>query len=268
MINKIIDFLNHAGKIAMLNYGKTHDNNYKSDNAMDIVTETDLKISSEFKNFCADNFSNLDYIIIDEESVSALGGKPFKKISEHEWQFVIDPIDGTLMYSGMIPTFAISIGILHNGQPHSGAVFAPAMDEMVYFDGTHAFWKIVNELRELIPNQNIARKQFFIGSIGHINMDKMWQVSASFGSCCISELFLATGRASGYFFTQSLWDMAGSWAILNYLGFKFFDYQTGAELKSISPESFTDDFLIRNLHIVCKPEKFEEYKKVIKQTLN
>jgi len=267
MINKIIDFLKDAGEIAMSNYGKSHENSYKSDNAFDIVTETDLKISADFKKYCANNFADIDYIIIDEESVSTLGNKPFEKINEHEWQFVIDPIDGTLMYSSMIPTFAISIGILHNGRPHTGAIFAPALNEMVWFDGTAAFWKVGDKQKELIPNQKEIQKQFFVGAIGHINMDKMWQVSASFGSCCVSELFLATGRASGYFFTQSLWDMAGSWALLNYMGFGFFDSVDGKELKFISGDSFTENFLIKNLHVVSKPEQFEEYKTVIKNML-
>lgn len=267
MINKVIDFLHSAGKIAMSNYGKSHDSSYKSDNAFDIVTETDLKISAEFKKYCRDNFTNLDYIIIDEESISILGDAPFEKISEHEWQFVIDPIDGTLMYSSAIPTFAISIGILYKGRPHSGAIFAPALNELVWFDGTSAFWKVGDKKQELIPNTIIPEKQFFVGGISHINMDKMWQVSASFGSCCVSELLLATGRASGYFFSQSLWDMAGSWAILNYLGFGFFDYVTGVELKFISADNFTKDFLIKNLHVVSKPEQFDEYKTVVKNML-
>ena len=73
MINKVINFLHSAGKIATDGFGKTYDNNYKSENAIDAVTEIDLKISSEFKSFCKNTFSHLDYIIIDEESVSDLG---------------------------------------------------------------------------------------------------------------------------------------------------------------------------------------------------
>lgn len=47
-----------------------------------------------------------------------------------EWQWVIDPLDGTTNYSSGLPLFSISIGIRHNGETVVGVVYAPYLNEL------------------------------------------------------------------------------------------------------------------------------------------
>ncbi len=263
MIHKILDFLNTAGAIAMNGFHAAHDNKFKSEMASDIVTETDLAISAEFKKFCADNFSDIDYIIVDEESVKELGTSPFAEIEKHEWQFVIDPIDGTLMYANSIPTFGVSIGILHNGKPHSGAIFAPALNELIYFDGTDGWW-VKNNQKTKLEKYESNPKQFISFAGTWRDFERTLQPKLNFGSCVVSELYLATGRSCAYYFSQSLWDIAGSWALLEHIGLEFINFNTGEKLESIGSNVFDDKLRIRDLHIVCSPGDFEQYKSYVR----
>lgn len=49
---------------------------------------------------------------------------------DSEWQWVIDPLDGTTNYSNGLPFFNVSIGVKHRGETVAGVVFAPALGEM------------------------------------------------------------------------------------------------------------------------------------------
>ena len=44
--------------------------------------------------------------------------------------FVVDPLDGTLNYAKRIPFFAVSIGVIINGEARAGAIYNPVLDEL------------------------------------------------------------------------------------------------------------------------------------------
>lgn len=48
--------------------------------------------------------------------------------SQLEWQ--VDPLDGTVNFAHGFPVFAVSLGLLANGAPVLGVVYAPMSDEM------------------------------------------------------------------------------------------------------------------------------------------
>lgn len=47
-----------------------------------------------------------------------------------DWQWVIDPLDGTTNFSAGLPLFNVSIGIRYKGETVVGVVYAPILDEM------------------------------------------------------------------------------------------------------------------------------------------
>lgn len=90
-------------------------------NDFDVVTAADkasekIIIESINKNFP-------DHSILTEESGLSLKGNG-------DWQWVIDPLDGTTNYSAGLPWFNVSIGIKHNGKTVAGVVYAPRLREM------------------------------------------------------------------------------------------------------------------------------------------
>lgn len=50
--------------------------------------------------------------------------------AESEYTWVIDPLDGTTNFAHGLRLFAVSIALVHRGQPILGAIHAPALDEL------------------------------------------------------------------------------------------------------------------------------------------
>lgn len=62
---------------------------------------------------------------------SIIGEETGKHIHEGaDWEWVVDPLDGTNSYSQGLPIFCVSIGIRYKGEPVVGVVYAPYLDEL------------------------------------------------------------------------------------------------------------------------------------------
>jgi len=262
-----------AGELAMRNYGNHGDSYFKSDDVIDLVTETDIEISTMFEKFAAENFSDMDYCIIDEESLDALGEDRFAEINKHEWQFVIDPVDGTLTYALGIPMFAISVGVLHHGKPFCGAAYAPALCELIYGSEREAFW-VRNAFTDRAQKTELKLQDsdrraliFNMHSVVRFNdsIDVAKDSPRDFYSSVVHLMYMATGRGKALYFVVKIWDIAGLWAIMKLLGLKYMDYRTGEVLQVLSPDKFDNDMVIKNVHICCRPQDFDHYKNIAEE---
>ena len=66
--------------------------------------------------------------VCPEDSIRGEEGAAFKGRNEYEW--VLDPVDGTVVFAGGLQHFGISAGRLARGRPELGLVFLPAKDEL------------------------------------------------------------------------------------------------------------------------------------------
>jgi myo-inositol-1(or 4)-monophosphatase len=78
----------------------------------DVVTTTDGRIERYLRDQVRTRFP--DHGFLGEEEGGGNGS--------HPWQWVVDPIDGTLNYSTALPGSACSIALLSDGQPVVGAI--------------------------------------------------------------------------------------------------------------------------------------------------
>jgi len=270
MFEKILDFMKAAGALALENYGKTDNSEFKSDCVYDIVTESDRQISRMFAAFAAESFSGLDYCVVDEETLGELGADPFDEIGRHEWQFVIDPIDGTFTYAMGMPMFGISVGVLRRGRPYWGAIYAPALGELVYGGADRAFWvsKAFTEnenLAELKPSEPgrlsaIFDMDYHVRPKGDIDFSR--DMPLNYYSAVAHFIYMATGRGRCYYFGAKIWDMAGAWAAMKLLGMEFIDYRTGEALQEFSAHNFAPELEVKSCHIVCRPKDFEYFRDI------
>ena len=90
-------------------------------NDFDVVTAAD-KASEKI---IVESINSLypDHSILTEESGYSSHGN-------REWEWVIDPLDGTTNYSSGLPWFNVSIGVKHNGKTVAGVVYAARLGEM------------------------------------------------------------------------------------------------------------------------------------------
>ncbi len=103
----------------------------KSDSS--IVTQADIMVQDYLVSKLSKRFGDVN--LICEEGFSP----PKNRLAEDTVTVIIDPIDGTAMYSMYMPFWCVSLGIFLGGMPLFGFVYAPAMDMLFHNDATHAY---------------------------------------------------------------------------------------------------------------------------------
>lgn len=88
--------------------------------AFEVVTEMDRASERMIVAAILERFP--DHAILAEE------GSGVERPSEYQW--IIDPLDGTNNYAHGFPFFAVSIGLLRHSQLHLGVVYDPLRDEL------------------------------------------------------------------------------------------------------------------------------------------
>lgn len=110
-----------AGEILQSRFRSAHLTSQTKQNAFDVVTDADKTSESFLKEQIAKTYP--DHAILGEESGLTGSGNA-------EWEWIIDPLDGTTNFSQGLPIFCVSIGLVHNGRPAAGVVYAPALGEL------------------------------------------------------------------------------------------------------------------------------------------
>lgn len=89
-------------------------------NPRDLVTEWDEHSERVIRAALAQSTPNIR--IIGEEQDTAEGID-----LDHDWYWLVDPIDGTVNFAHGLPMWSISIGLMHGRTPVVGVVAAPAL---------------------------------------------------------------------------------------------------------------------------------------------
>lgn len=109
-----------AGEIIADAMDRPKDISYKGE--VDIVTETDRKSEAAILARLRNEFP--EHAIVAEEG----GASGARATTEYEWH--VDPLDGTTNFAHGYPVFAVSIGLLHRGEPLIGAIYNPVNGQM------------------------------------------------------------------------------------------------------------------------------------------
>ena len=274
MIEKLLDFAREAGDIAVRNQMRAYNqvNILKDKTVYSVVTQTDKDISDMFRVFVQHHFSDLNYIIIDEESISQYGENVFNSINTAEYQFVIDPIDGTVLYENMLPMYGIVIGVFKNKKPILGLIYMPKEKDLVYFDGQKAYW-VQNAFdrdeisTELIPNNSSKSPLIFASGSDFERTDDFLNekfLILDYFSACSQLLYVLTGRAKALAGKASLWDIGGAMALADYLGMTFLSLPDGKRINDINSDFFNKDMGIQTPCLLCSLHDFHEILKILK----
>lgn len=120
MIDDLIYISKKAGELIRSKFNTDFSLEFKT-NESDLVTEVDKASEKIIVDFIKKKYPT--HGIITEE-----GGTSLSK-SEYNW--VIDPIDGTTNFAHGLPIFAVSIGIQKNGKTIAGVVY-DIMQNIIY----------------------------------------------------------------------------------------------------------------------------------------
>lgn len=118
ILETAIEAARQAGRVIAGRYPAGRDASLKG--YRDLVTETDVAAEAAILDLVRDRFPN--HATLSEESEG--GG-----IGE-DYTWVVDPLDGTSNFTHRVPIFAVSIGVLEQGEPLIGVVYDPMREHL------------------------------------------------------------------------------------------------------------------------------------------
>lgn len=121
MLNIAVRAARSAGNLIARNIGQHDQFSVEEKNKDDLVTDIDRECERTVTSILLKSFR--DHSVLGEE-----GGVTGNPDSEYQW--VIDPIDGTTNFVQGIAHSAVSIALKHNGKTEVGVVFDPMLNEM------------------------------------------------------------------------------------------------------------------------------------------
>jgi myo-inositol-1(or 4)-monophosphatase len=219
-----------AGEWIKSKLGAIQEVNLKA-SAHDLVTEVDKGAEALIRKLILTHFP--DHVILGEEGVepgTEASIKALQEVSDAEYVWIVDPIDGTTNFVHGFPFFAVSIALAHQGEVIVGVIYDPVRDELFVGErGKGAYVKgmkiNVSEDASLhdslvatgFPADRHAGLPLNLRQIGHI-APKVRNIRTS-GSAALHLAYVAAGRISAFWeIGLSSWDIAAGALLVNEAG--------------------------------------------------
>jgi myo-inositol-1(or 4)-monophosphatase len=202
-----IDAAREAGKLQRDNFGKPLDVNALE--AHDIKLDLDVRAQELITNLILGRFPG--HAILGEEGLTGN--------QEGEFQWIVDPIDGTVNYFYGLPHFCVSIALRRKGEIILGVIYDAMRDELwavekggiPTLNGVRCEASRRDKLSDAIVSIGFSKSNAAIGS-GLPLLEKMaYKVRKCrmLGSAALDLAYIASGRLDAYIESSiSLWDIA------------------------------------------------------------
>ena len=119
MLNIAIRAARKAGDIMIRQLNKLESLEIAEKGRNDFVTGVDRRAEEAIIEVVKDHYP--DHAILAEESGSS---------GDNEYQWIIDPLDGTTNYLHGFPVFSVSIAVAHEGELQHAVVYDPLRQEI------------------------------------------------------------------------------------------------------------------------------------------
>lgn len=217
-----VDATKAAGGYALTNWSRRRE--VAQTFAHDVKLALDLESQQVAEAFIRRHFP--DHHILGEESP---GIHPASTASDQEFEWIIDPIDGTVNFSHGLPLWCCSIAVRSRGQVVAGAVYAPALNELytahieseAECNGTTLHVSTVSTLEKALVTTGLDKNldprlppfEIFRELSLHVQKARIMGVAA------LDICRVAAGQADGYFENGIyIWDIAAANLIVERAG--------------------------------------------------
>lgn len=226
----------------------------------DFVTEVDRNAEQEIISVLRKSFPN--HSILAEES-----GTIDARDSSDEFQWVIDPLDGTTNYLHGFPQFAVSIALKHKGRLDQAVVYDPISQEL--FTASRGDGATLNS-RRLRVTKRSSLEGALLGTgfpfrqpeylDAYLNMFKALHKDTAgirrAGSAALDLAYVAAGRLDGFWeIGLNEWDMAAGALLIKEAGGIVTDFAGG------------DDYLKTGNVVAGTPKVLKSILKTIQPSL-
>jgi myo-inositol-1(or 4)-monophosphatase len=227
MVNIAVRAARRAGElmIRQLNHLESLQVTEKSRN--EFVTQVDHLAEAAIIEVIRDHYP--EHAILAEESGSQ---------GDHEYQWIIDPLDGTTNYIHGFPVFSVSIAVAQNGELQHGVVYDPLRQEI--FSATRGQGAQLDG-RKIRVSKRTALQQSLIATgfpyrmnLEHIDrylgmLRAVMLESAGVrrpGSAALDLCYVAAGRVDAFWeIGLSKWDIAAGALIIREAGGRISDFR-------------------------------------------
>jgi myo-inositol-1(or 4)-monophosphatase len=189
----------------------------------DFVTEVDRAAEAAIIEVLKNAYPNFGILAEESGLTPGLG-------TENEYQWIIDPLDGTTNFIHGFPQYAISIALAKSGQVEQAVVFDPNRNEL--FTASRGMGAFLNE-RRLRVSRRIRLSDSLIGTgfpyrvFDHIDaylsiFTELSRKTAGLrrpGAASLDLAYVAAGRLDGFWeFGLAPWDMAAGSLLISEAG--------------------------------------------------
>lgn len=229
-INIAVRAARQAGTVIMRSFGRLDTLTVTEKKANDFVSDVDRNAENAIIETI--HKAHPHHAILAEES--GVHGKD-------DFQWVIDPLDGTTNYLHGFPQFAVSIALLHRGRLECAVVYDPVRDEM--FTAARGGGALINDRRLRvsdhkglqgallgtgIPFRDQRYMDAYLGMLKDLSRD-----SAGIrrpGSAALDFAYVASGRLDGFWeLGLSVWDFAAGALLVQEAGGVVSDIRGGSQ---------------------------------------
>lgn len=190
-----------------------------------LVTEADHASDLAIQQVIKEAFP--DHGIVSEETAEV--------VSDSEYKWIIDPIDGTVNFANGIPICCVSIGLQYKGKMLMGAVYNPILNE--FFFAEKGKGATLNNVKISVSNKTEVLKSCLVTGFPYTYLDQPNGPLQAFerlirrgvpvrrlGSAAIDLCWVAAGRFDGFYEHQlNAWDSAAGFIIVEEAGGKVTD---------------------------------------------
>lgn len=192
----------------------------------DFVTEVDRAAEASIIETLLDAYPN--HAILAEESGQQ---------GDSEYQWIIDPLDGTTNFLHGFPQYSVSIALIHNGQLEQGVIYDPSRNDL--FTASRGQGAYLND-RRIRVSKTLKLADSLIGTgfpyrdFTHLDtymamLRDVLQKSAGVrrpGSAALDLAYVAAGRLDGFWeIGLNKWDIAAGCLLIKEAGGLVGDFQ-------------------------------------------
>ena len=258
MVNIAVRAARAAGDIIVRNMDRIDRLKIVTKQNNDFVSKVDLMAEQAIIDTLKQAFP--DHGILAEESG--------QQDREAEFQWIIDPLDGTTNYLHGFPQFAVSIALQHKGRLEVGVIYDPLSQEL--FTASRGNGATLNDRKIRVTGHNGLTNALLGTGFPYYDqsyldtyletMKALMQKTAGIrrpGSAALDLAWLAAGRIDGFWeFNLKAWDIAAGALIVREAGGIVSDFENRG------------NYLQSGDIIAAAPKVFPEMLKIIQAKVN
>ncbi len=191
---------------------------------------------------CESDLRNRISAVFPDDSI--LGEEFERKIGTNEYEWVIDPIDGTISFIQGVPLFGTMLACMHKGKPVLGVITMPVLNETVYAAIDFGCWHTTNggaPTKACVSSTDTLTQSLVnTTSMSYFETDELRKLYTRLDthskhtrgwSDCYGFVLLATGRVDAIVEpVLSIWDFAAAIPIITEAGGVWSDFSKNQNL--------------------------------------